>query len=298
LQIHDISESTYQWELYAGGAKQVGKRIYALDQTCEGDARVILMWLFYHDALSKFTARHWLRKTDNLQKCGEDDQIRKAALLSGDVTEVVHVTNKIRWKETNAPQIMDTVGCSAEVLELIARACDLALGSHDPARSSSEHIEALDYVERKLTHAKQKLDQNTESHNSSPSVDYESIAELYRIAGLIYLLRAGRGLSSSTPQVKSVVETGLKIAAGLRTCVRAFPIVVLGCEAHLDEERLIILDLLRRTQICRKFANIDCAQRFIEASWAQDDLRPEEDLDYIKKFDVVMSAGKDLPFFA
>jgi hypothetical protein len=233
-----------------------------------------------------------------MQISGEDDQIRKAALLSGDITEVERVENEVRKDKTNAPQIMDTVGCSAEVLDLIAKACDLALKRGDPAHNSSKHIEALDYVERKLTYAKQKVDQRNESHDLLSRVCAESIAELYRTAGLIYLLRAGRGLSSSAPPVKRAVETGLKTAAELMTCPRAFPIVILGCEARLDDERLVILDLLRRTQGCRKIASIAGAQQFIEASWAQDDLRPEEDLDYIKKLDVVMSAGKNMPFFA
>jgi Fungal specific transcription factor domain len=193
---------------------------------------------------------------------------------------------------------MDTIGCSTEVLDLIAKACNLALERGDPARNSSKHSEALDYVEWKLTYAKQKLHQENESHDSLSRACAEGIAELYRTAGLIYLLRAGRGRASSTPLIRRAVETSLKIAAELMTCPRAFPIVILGCEARLDDERLIILDLFRRTQGCRKIASIAGAQQIIEASWAQDDLRPEEDLDYIKKLDVVLSASKEAPSFA
>jgi len=74
--------------------------------------------------------------------------------------------------------------------------------------------------------------------------------------------------------------------------------VILGCEAHSDEERLLILDLLEKTQDCRKIGDVVGAQRFIEASWAQDDLHGEEELDYVRKFDAVMCMSRYRPSFA
>lgn len=181
------------------------------------------------------------------------------------------------------------MGCSAEVLELIARASSLAIGNAAVCRQYPQYREALNIVERDLEHAKQKLANPTESPGT------ENIAELYRIAGLIYLYRAGRCVSSDNSQVRSMVRIGLDLAAELQTCPRAFPIFILGCEAHSDEERLVILDFLRRTQARRKIVSIAGVQQFIEASWAQDDLRPDEGLDYIKKLDAIMSHCEHIP---
>lgn len=86
----DFSESTYQWELYAGGAKQVAKRVYTLDRVYEGDARIVLNWMFYHDALNKFSARHWRHRTADMMGCARDNYIIKAVLQSGNTSKVTH----------------------------------------------------------------------------------------------------------------------------------------------------------------------------------------------------------------
>lgn len=177
----------------------------------------------------------------------------------------------------------------------MSRACGLALRRDTFARQLSQYNEALNYTESKLEYARQKLAYLTQSPDTK---DSEDIAELYRIAGLIYIRRAGKGLSSSSPKVRSIVEAGLKIGSRLQTCFRALPMFILGCEANTDRERLIILDLLRRTQACRTMASITGAQQFIEASWAQDDLRLGEDMDYIKRLDAVMSSSESVPSFA
>lgn len=93
MQIHDPSEIPNQWKLYAGGAKQIGEIIYTVNQTCVGDAKIILSWLFYVDTLFEFTSRHWRQK---VQTCGGEDQIRQVALLSGDRTEVGSSFNRVQ----------------------------------------------------------------------------------------------------------------------------------------------------------------------------------------------------------
>jgi hypothetical protein len=86
----DFSESTYQWEFYSGGAKQLAKRIYTLDRVYEGDARIILNWMFYHDVLNKFSARHWGHRTSIMMGCAQDNYIIKAALQSGTASKVAN----------------------------------------------------------------------------------------------------------------------------------------------------------------------------------------------------------------
>lgn len=280
----DFSESTCHWQIYAGGAKHIAKRIYTLDRVYEGDALTVLNLMFYHDALNKFTARHWKQRTADMLGCARDDCIIKAVLQSGN-------TSKIR----------NTIGCSAEVLEVIAKICDNILDHNDPARGSLEYIEHLNHLERRLTHVKQLVDQEDEIETLGQPCQDDSvpkIAELYRLAGLIYLNRAGKGFPSNKSNVRLLVEAGLEIVASLDACGRAFPVVILGCEARSDSDRLVILDLLRRTKSCRKIGFIAGAQKFIETWWAQDDLHAEEEFDYVRKFDAIMSLSKYRPSFA
>jgi hypothetical protein len=83
----DVSDMSHQWKVYAGGAREIGKVIYKLDQVYQGDAAVILNWMFYHDALFNFSVRHWRQKTSGLHGC-VDNQFRKAVLQSGHTSKV------------------------------------------------------------------------------------------------------------------------------------------------------------------------------------------------------------------
>jgi hypothetical protein len=87
----DSSEYSYQWEIYAGGAKTVARQIYRKEKVHEGDALAMLNWMFYHDALFRFGARHWRRSnviTSGAWQCARDDQIMNMALRSCNPSEV------------------------------------------------------------------------------------------------------------------------------------------------------------------------------------------------------------------
>lgn len=181
-------------------------------------------------------------------------------------------------------------------MEAISKISDLVLDRNDPVRNSLEHNEALDRLERRLTTSKQQVEQESKTEISNEN-ELKQIAQLYRLAGLIYLYRAGKRLPSTNSKVKVAVEAGLEILAGLSACSRAFPIVMIGCEAKCDYDRMVVLELLRRTLGCWTIDNAVGAQRFLEASWAQDDLHAEEDLDYVRKLDAIMSLSKYRPSF-
>jgi hypothetical protein len=125
----------------------------------------------------------------------------------------------------------------------------------------------------------------------------ERLAELYRLAGLIYLLRAVMALPSSSPEVAKYVDLAFGILEGLDTCERAFPLFIIACEARCDGRRRQILDLISRTQDHRYSGSLVCARRIVEAAWAQDDLHPERNIDCGLKFTAVISSYMSLPMF-
>jgi hypothetical protein len=180
-------------------------------------------------------------------------------------------------------------------MENIARVCDNVYDLDDPKRNSPQHIETLDRLERSLVHAKQYVEDGDEPKQDNTSMQ---IAELYRLAGLVYLYRAGKSLPPTNIKVRTTVAAGFKIAATLISCTRAFPLVILGCEARTDAERLVLMDLVRRTQAHRKIGNIVGAQRLIEAAWAQDDLcAGDGEVDYVRKLDAVVRLSRFVPSF-
>lgn len=185
------------------------------------------------------------------------------------------------------------------MLEAIVNSFRLALEPEDPGYQSSCHMEALDRTERRLLNTKQE----TEQHSDAASPYHgrkQQIAELYRLAGLIYLYRAGRRLPSTHPKVRALVASAIAVISEVRTCPRAFPIVIIGCEARCDADRCVVLDLLRETARCRKIQSGVGAHSFIEAAWAQDDLcgGGEEEIGCARKLDAVMSLSRYRPSFA
>ena len=203
--------------------------------------------------------------------------------------------NWYRSPLTDRVQILSLLGCSPEVLEATA-----AIGDHVREGSSNQQLDAIDRLERKLVHAKQHVPPAEPSNTiaSSSSDNTADVAELYRLAGLIYLYRACKSLPSTSPRVKEAIESGFAILRNLTTCDRPFPLLIIGCEARTDEDRLIVLDLIRRSRAHRKIGNLGVAKRFVEAYWAQSDLDTGDALGYVQKFDAIISASEMLPSFA
>jgi hypothetical protein len=182
-------------------------------------------------------------------------------------------------------------------LETISKVCDSVLDRNDPDFHSEEHVEALYRLERRLKYATQYLEEANDPGNVQQSESALRIGELYRLAGLIYLYRGAQRLPPRASKVTSVVDQAFETMGKLDTCDRAFPIFILGCEARNDEERLLILNLIQRTQASGTMGNISRAQQLMEATWAQDDLNIDDELDYITKFETVMSMYNELPSF-
>jgi hypothetical protein len=86
--VYDSPEIQYDWEKYTCGAKIAGHHVYSADQIYEGDARILLDWLFYHDALARFSTRHWLKTPPEMEGCTRNNQIRRAVLLCGNSSKV------------------------------------------------------------------------------------------------------------------------------------------------------------------------------------------------------------------
>lgn len=183
------------------------------------------------------------------------------------------------------------------MLEVIAKACRHALDRDDPEYQSPSHIAALDRLERRLILAKQYVEEPGESEDTIGD-EQKKVAELYRLAGLIYIYRAGQRLSAHHTRVRAVFASALDVIRGLAVCSKAFPIVIIGCEASSDVDRLAVLALVRRMEHCRKMVDATGAQRFIEAVWAQDDLGADQEMDYARKLDAVMSMSRYRPSFA
>jgi hypothetical protein len=81
-----------------------------------------------------------------------------------------------------------------------------------------------------------------------------------------------------------------------------WPLFVIGIEAHTDEQRLKISELLARGLRRRDTGCLRSVQRMVEAWWVQDDLcedgdEGDEDARYLRKMDAMVSAHRVIPMF-
>lgn len=162
------------------------------------------------------------------------------------------------------------------------------------------HTEVLNRLERRLKYAEQEIKIEELDDGSSPMDKMQQtrdIAELYRLAGLIYLNRAGRNTAISNLALQSVTESAFTILGKLHTCERTFPLFIVSCEARTDVQRATVLRLINTTRTRFAPTNIMRAHRYIERFWATDELDVGQDTSYAEKMTAVLSSRDALPAF-
>lgn len=193
-----------------------------------------------------------------------------------------------------AVQIMCLIGCSLETLSAITAAADLVMASESPMPLTDSRQDQCRSLVQRLECAQQDLEDRVISAPDKHKI--QSIAELFRLAGLIYLLRTNAH-SSASEDVELHASSAFTILDTLDTCERGFPMFIIGCEARSDVERKRVLGLFSRTQQHRYSGSLIVAQHMVERSWAQDDLYPGVTIDYTRKLNLIMSSYTFLPTF-
>ncbi|OCL14685.1 hypothetical protein AOQ84DRAFT_384532, partial [Glonium stellatum] len=278
-EIFDQPDSPYGWAQHICKAKMAVKGAYTLDTAYQGDLALILDWVYYHDVLSKFSVRHYKQRTIDQVTCAKDKYIMYKQLASPRKT-----------------MILGTFGCSLETLVTISQIFDVTI---ELDSCSTVSANTIDKLERRLKFARQELDIETldDPEYLVQEQSLRDIAELYRLAGLLYLYRAAKKAPISHSSVTKFVSDAFEVIGRLQTCERVFPLFIVACEARTDAQRAEILRILANTWKTFRVGNVFRIQQLIERLWAQDDLDSENQLDYSLKITSVLSTGGALPAF-
>ncbi|KAL2163788.1 hypothetical protein VTH06DRAFT_5847 [Thermothelomyces fergusii] len=276
FEIHQAACTSGDWTRYLRGVKHVIHVAGLNDVEHDADLAALLDWVYYHDVLARFSARHWHR----------DPKGRPCA-----AADVEAVTGSLRARPSkSAPPAL-------HLIELLSSVCDVL--SDGPPKSGQREDDAqaksfLKILEWRIRTAP--------AGGGSGGGDEEAalVAEAYRLAMLVYLHRAtaaegpgGQGWAQTRQQW---VERGYEILGRLRACDRQFPVFVLGCEARSDEQRAVVLDLIGRAETAVSSRSFNYARELIKAVWVQDDLAARE-VAYWDKMSYVVSCCRNLPTF-
>ncbi|KAK6860786.1 hypothetical protein PG995_004422 [Apiospora arundinis] len=262
--------TTGHWLIFLCGTQDI-IQITGLDTAHDDpDLVALLDWVYYHNALARFSRQHWHRKE-----------------FTGIQIAPMRLPGEIFTTETSP----------LAYIELLSEMCDGAVtpapsrGSHGDLTDHQNYLKILDWKIRNLP---------VTTSGFGFGCDVESKLELYRLAMLIYLNRASEDTLRQAARTQQHVDQGFSILSKLGFCDHQFPVFILGCEARGDGEREEILRLIQRTEdhgTCRAFNYV---KRLLEAFWAQKDLASGggRDLKYWDQLSDVMSRCAVLPTFA
>lgn len=167
--------------------------------------------------------------------------------------------------------------------EVFSTVCELSDKSQDTG-DYADYLKILDWKLRRIDAA--SLSKQAPTHTSNTKFD--TVIELYRLATLIYLRRASAGILQMDEKFMEWIEQALALLTQLPACHWPFPLLIFGCEAETDEQRIIILDLITRTKNTAQVPNLKTVERAIQMIWVQEDLLTQ-DLDYVRKLGIILS---------
>jgi hypothetical protein len=179
------------------------------------------------------------------------------------------------------------------IVQLLFEVSDTAMYSTDPRYITTEYQEYLDGLRSRLESVSSRADTYSSSQDALQHT--ESLLELTRLAGLIYLERVSRNFSGQSPKIISWTRQGLDILINLESCLCPFALLIIGCETNTDEDRIVILDLYARMEKKPHFRSFLEVKALIQTAWNQQDLAEDHELEYIHKLNLVLSSRDVVP---
>lgn len=232
-------------------------------------------FMYHHDVLYKFSLRHWAPGPTN-----DSLPARLPQLPPGTWGVDSRLTPcNMMQQRNNALRTLN------EVIEAV-------VPPSDPRSKSPEYRQRLQKIQEIV---EERLGPDDHGHEDTAA----RMARLYRLATLVYL---GRASGYPGARTAAYARAGLRLLADMSQCARLFPLVVIGFEAHTDDERNTVLDLIRRTeQTTVPDLRLACVrQGLLQAMWNQNDLHASERTQpgYLDKLTTIISFCKQLPSFA
>ncbi|KAI0200564.1 fungal-specific transcription factor domain-containing protein [Astrocystis sublimbata] len=282
FEIHLGTDSHSHWPLYLAGARDVAKAAGLEAHISRPDTLELILWVYYHDVLAKFCLLHWRREpiSDFLAKqLGVEMEWHRDLCASAIKLNVVIAP---------LPTILRRLG---DVLEALC---------HDTLSSTPlDTLQRTIHTAESLVKSVPQLCTAAASSKTEAGLDrLAALTELYRTAILVYIARLCASMFGETRDLTHLLDRGFAQIEQMQTCDRLFPVFILGCEADTDERRLLVLNLLRRTEKTH-VRSLDCLRRGLDSVWIQDDLHADQDimLDYMNKLDVIVSSSHTMPTF-
>ncbi|KAH6691315.1 fungal-specific transcription factor domain-containing protein [Plectosphaerella plurivora] len=249
LCMHSVfDEHEENFRLHLDAAKHIFRNL-SQEQQKHPLSRFLAEWILYYDVLCDFAEPK--RDTQSGQRI-------ELYLLSSQPSDV----------------IIGIIGCSGEVFDAMRHVNRLRRTRCEPgdAYTSEAILEQRFQLEMVLQKATQRInpaDVNTKE--DTPTERIMATAQLYRLATLLYLLRAVPDAADEGRRRSYLNEAFMALR---RTGVATSPwaVFVVACESRRDTERSFMLDVLDKMVEARNIGNIRVLRTIVEAIWKQQDI--------------------------
>ncbi|KAK7187633.1 hypothetical protein PSPO01_06367 [Paraphaeosphaeria sporulosa] len=276
------SSSEGTWVTFFCAVKRIINTSPAMYKLIRREYKVFLDWIYYHEALSEFTVRHWKAPYDG---CGFVPMVRSAGVMDG---------------FRPGSKVDESIGYPTEVLELVVYACRQAIVAPRPEMAyTAAELDRATVLERHISMEVGDFGP-IPAPTATPRNRRTIVADLHRVACLIYVNRAVHRVSERDFRHRRLVREGILLLSELQTCQSAWPLFVIGCEAMDEKQRAAILDVCERSRgdTRRRSSHVDSIQRLVAAVWNQRDLDEEGQIDHMTILDAVIGGDAVMPLFA
>lgn len=193
-------------------------------------------------------------------------------------------------------QHLPSVNPTFAILNLLSEICDTLLDPRDPRSQNEEYQSRLRDLETRIGN----VPTGPLSARSPGGGDAAFVVTLYQTATKIYLMRASQSPWEPPTNLESLVDAAFSGIIQSCNCEHFFPLLILACEAHEDEQRVAIMNLCERTQRDARIRSIEDVKNTIQSIWVQQDLNKDNDVlvDYLGILSAVISSSDTVPSFA
>ncbi|KAH7380058.1 fungal-specific transcription factor domain-containing protein [Pyrenochaeta sp. MPI-SDFR-AT-0127] len=270
------------WVGHICGAKEVIHVMQQKQHPPGSDTSVIFGWAYYFDVLTRFTLRHW--RTESIKSTAEE------LGFSTNGSELCAL-QYIIMRDSFAKSIPTIEIHAHPVMQLLAEVFETILSSSNPHYHTTEYQQSLNNLTFRLENVSLVSEHGEEAQCDSASL------ELTRLAALVYLERVSRNFSGQSAKIGKWIIQAQAILIQLRECPSHFTLFIFGCEAHTDEDRLILLALFTRIEQRPYINSFLGLKGLIQSAWIQHDLEVDGSLEYVHKINLVLSSRNIIPNF-
>ncbi|UKZ95990.1 uncharacterized protein TrAFT101_010795 [Trichoderma asperellum] len=277
LEMLGMPNEVSLWYCHLSEAKYLIDNACVSGQHFQHEFSRLLGWVEYHMVMARFSIRHWYMHED---------------LIEG-IKSSVHMdqgTCQLR-------KIKDVSYCSHEILRYLYIIFETIRNLTDSIYHSDEYENFLRCLETTITNISLFAPEDISDTLRSVSTAWATTIELFKLAALIYLKRASRNFSGTSSQIDAMVQRAYAFLDDLEAFNPVFPLLIIGCEARTDEQRMKILEHVDRAMKTSSLMSLHGLQNILQQIWIQDDLAVDYELDYLNKLDAVIASHQIMPSF-